>query len=291
MGSAVTDWFKELLISLLQTLFDNAAQFMELGFTDGLTDLYKTPAEAVGTGVLTAIQKVSQVSIEPVGYVILTYVLCYDLITACINGNNFRDFDTAIFFKFALKGGIATFLMGKATTIAFAFFDLGSEMAAKSKGVLNITVAASSSLYSTSFETLLQEKELGFLIGLVLLALLLYLVMLAMYIVIFVTLLGRAMEVMVYCTLAPIPIATLTNREWGSIGNNYLKSLAALAFQVILIMVVLGIFMGLMTGIMSAASSIDDLPKKTLTCIAYGVVLCFTVLKTGSISKSIFNAH
>ena len=38
-------------------------------------------------------------------------------------------------------------------------------------------------------------------------------------------------------SIAPIPIATMSNREWGSIGTNYLKGLFALAFQGFLIMV------------------------------------------------------
>lgn len=285
---AIEDFFKEFFVSLLQDLLNNAAEFLNLGFTDGLQSLYQTPAEAVGSDVISTVTAVTQASIVPVGYVILAYVLCYELITTIINGNNFKDFDTAIFFKFAIKGGIGITLMGKASDIAFAFFDLGSEMTVKSQQTISLNAV---SLYTMTFDDELLEKKLGFLVGLVILALLLYIVMIAIYIVIFVVLIGRVMEIMVYCALAPIPIATLTNREWGGMGNNYLKNLGALAFQTILIMVVLGIFTGLMQGVMTAVSTVDELPKSMLKALAYGVVLCFTMLKTGNISKSIFGAH
>ena len=35
----------------------------------------------------------------------------------------------------------------------------------------------------------------------------------------------------------------------------------------------------------------EDIMKAVWTCMGYTVLLCFTLFKTGSLSKSIFNAH
>lgn len=286
----IEEWFKELLLALFQTLMSNAGEFLNFGFTDGLNDLYTDPQTIVGSSVMTMVNKVTEVAVLPVAYVILSFILCYDLITTVIEGNNFRDFDTAIFFKFVFKCCLGTYLLGNATTIANAFFEIGAELTSNSKGTLT-------NLDTSKFETitenpLLENEEIGFIILLDLLALLLQIVMVAIFVVIMVVLIGRTMEVLIYCALAPIPIATMTNKELSNTGMNYLKTLGALAFQTILIMIVLGIFSGLMASVLNSLSTdIAELPKGLLQCIAYGVVLCFTLLKTGSIAKSIFQAH
>ena len=88
-------------------------------------------------------------------------------------------------------------------------------------------------------------------------------------------------------SLAPIPIATMSNREWGSIGTNYLKGLFALAFQGFLIMVCVGIYAVLINGMIIA----DNIHSALFSVAAYTVILCFSLFKTGSLAKSIFHAH
>ena len=77
----------------------------------------------------------------------------------------------------------------------------------------------------------MENMGVGELLGLSIETLLISLCLKIMAILITVILYGRMIEI--YCTvsIAPIPIATMSNREWGSIGTNYLKGLFALAFQ------------------------------------------------------------
>ena len=90
-----------------------------------------------------------------------------------------------------------------------------------------------------------------------------------------------------YCSVSPIPFATMTNREWGQIGNNYLKALFALGFQGFLIMICVGIY-AVLVGSMIVA---DNLHSAIFSLAAYTVILCFSLFKTGALAKSIFNAH
>ena len=94
-------------------------------------------------------------------------------------------------------------------------------------------------------------------------------------------------EIYLYVSVAPIPAATVTNREWGSVGTNYLKGLIALAFQGFFIMVCVAIYAVLVASVAVA----DNLHTALWSVAAYTVILCFSLFKTGSLSKSIFNAH
>ena len=88
-------------------------------------------------------------------------------------------------------------------------------------------------------------------------------------------------------SVAPLPMATMLNREWGQMGQNYLRSLFALGFQAFLIIVCVGIYAVLVQNI--AVDS--DISAAIWTCMGYTVLLCFTLFKTGSLAKSVFNAH
>lgn len=92
---------------------------------------------------------------------------------------------------------------------------------------------------------------------------------------------------LLYISVSPIPFATFTNREWGSIGTNYFKGLVAMAFQGFFIMVCVAIYSALVSGISVAG----DLHSALWQISAYTVILCFSLFKTGGLSRSIFNTH
>ena len=88
-------------------------------------------------------------------------------------------------------------------------------------------------------------------------------------------------------SIAPIPMATMMGREWGGMGQNYLRSLFALAFQAFLIIVCVAIYAVLVRNI----ALDEDVSKAIWTCMGYTVLLCYTLFKTGSLAKSLFGAH
>ena len=94
-------------------------------------------------------------------------------------------------------------------------------------------------------------------------------------------------EIYLVTSIAPIPMATMMNREWGQMGQNYLRSLFALGFQAVLIVVCVAIYAVLVRTISAEA----DVVKAIWTCMGYTVLLCFCLFKTSSLSRSVFNAH
>ena len=133
----------------------------------------------------------------------------------------------------------------------------------------------------------LEEMEVGELFLLAMETLLISLTMNILSVIITVILYGRMIEIYLYTSVAPIPFATMTNKEWGNIGNNYLKGLFALAFQGFFMLVCVGIYAVLVNSMVIST----NLHGAMFSVAAYTVVLAFSLFKTGSLSKSIFNAH
>ena len=136
-------------------------------------------------------------------------------------------------------------------------------------------------------QTEMETMELGGLVQLALETAIISLTLKIMSILITVILYGRMIEIYLTVSVAPIPFATMTNREWGNIGTNYFKSLFALGFQGFLIIICVGIYAVL---IQSVAFS-DDIIASIWGVMGYTVLLCFTLFKTGSLAKSVFSAH
>ena len=104
---------------------------------------------------------------------------------------------------------------------------------------------------------------------------------------IFLVVYGRMIEIYLVASIGPIPLATMANREWGQTGQNYLRSIFALGFQAFLIMVCVGIYAVMVQSI----SNSGNLNTAIWSTMGYTVLLCYTLFKTGSVSKSIFGAH
>ena len=108
-----------------------------------------------------------------------------------------------------------------------------------------------------------------------------------MSVVITVIVYGRMIEIYLYTSLAPIPFATMSNREWGHVGTNYFRGLFALAFQAFLMMVCVAIYAALISSVRISS----NMHTALIGVAAYTVILCFSLMKTGSLSKQIFGSH
>ena len=282
----LTDWLKELLIGgimgNLEGLFDTVnTQVGEIAAQVGTT-----PA-AWHAGVFSLIRQLSETVILPIAGMVLTFVATYELIQMLLEKNNMHDIDTFMFFKWFFKAWVAVYLVTHTFTITMAVFDMAQHVVSGAAGVIggdtNIDVDAALS----SMQAGLDAMEIPELLLLVMETSLVSLCMKIMSVLITVILYGRMIEIYLYCSVSPIPFATMTNREWGQIGNNYLKALFALGFQGFLIMICVGIY-AVLVGSMIVA---DNLHSAIFSLAAYTVILCFSLFKTGALAKSIFNAH
>ena len=247
----------------------------------------KTPS-TWNAGIFGMVKTLSENVVIPIAGLVISFVLIYELITMVIDKNNMHDFDTGLFFRFLFKACIAVMLLSKTFDIVMAVFDVGSHAVTQAASAISGSTSIDVQTTLTAmFNSQIDSMEIGELIGLGLETMIISVCMKIMAVLITVILYGRMIEIYLYVSVAPIPAATVTNREWGSVGTNYLKGLIALAFQGFFIMVCVAIYAVLVSGITVAA----DLHSALWSVGAYTVILCFSLFKTGSISKSIFNAH
>ena len=281
----ITDWLKEMLVEAimgnLSGLFDSVNnQVGEIASDVGMTPANFSP------GVFAMIRNISENVIIPIAGLILTFIVCHELIQLIIDHNNLANFETWIFFKWVFKTFVAVMLITNTYNITMAVFDVSQHVVNASAGIISGSTAVDASALETMEETL-NAMELGPLLGLFLQSFIVQVTMSILSVVIFVIVYGRMVEIYLMTSLAPIPFSTFGNREQSQIGQNYLRSLFALGFQGFLIIICVGIYAVL---VQSVAFS-EDIIASIWGVMGYTVLLCFTLFKTGTLAKSVFSAH
>ena len=282
----ITEWLKGLLVggivSNLSGLFDS----INTRVADVASTVGKTPQAWNGI-IFSMIKSLSENVVVPIAGIILTFVMCLELIQLLIDRNNMHDFETFIFFKWIFKTFAAVLIVTNTWNIVMGVFDVAQHVVSQAAGVIIGETALDVSTLIGDMEARLMEMDIGPLFGLWFQSSLMGIIAWVLSICIFIIVYGRMIEIYMVTSVAPIPMATMVNREWGQMGQNYLRSLFALGFQAFLIMVCVGIYAVLVQNI----SVGSDVSAALWTCIGYTVLLCFTLFKSSSVAKSIFNAH
>ena len=282
----VTEWLKELLIgsimSNLTGLFDNVNRQVA-----GIADNVGATPQAWNGGVFGMIRNLSDNVILPIAGVILALVATLELIQMIVDRNNMHDMDTFMLAKWVFKTACAVVIVTNTWNIVMAVFDVAQSVVSRASGLVIADTDIRIDSVIVGLEAKLAEMELGALFGLWVQSMFVGFTMWALAICIFIITYGRMIEIYLVTSVAPIPMATMANREWGQMGQNYLRSLFALGFQAFLIIICVAIYAILVRGI--AVES--DVSTAIWTCMGYTVLLCFTLFKTSSLSKSIFSAH
>ena len=284
--NALTDWLKELLVggimSNLSGMFDSVNQQV----ADISVQVGQTPQGWNGS-IFSMIQNLSETIIIPIAGAILAFVMTLELIQLIVEKNNLHDVDTWMFFKWVFKSAAAILIVTNTWNIVMGVFDAAQSVVAQAAGIIGSDASIDISTVMADMETRLMEMDLGPLFGLWVQSLFIGITMWALYICIFIMIYGRMIEIYLVTSVAPIPMATMMGKEWGGMGQNYLRSLFALGFQAFLIIVCVAIYAVLVQGIATE----DDIIMAIWTCVGYTVLLCFTLFKTGSLSKAVFQAH
>lgn len=280
----LTDWIKTGMVDAIESQYQGIFSSVNSQVSDVATQVGQTPQGWNGN-VFTMIQNLSETVVVPIAGMILTFVLVYELIQMILEKNNMHEFDTFNIFKWIFKTFVAAYLLTNCFTIVMAVFDLAQSVITQGAGLINSSLDVSASM--ANLRAQLMNMGVWELIGLWLESNIIYLCMWILSIIIFVIVYGRMIEIYLTVSLAPIPFSTLANREWGQIGQNYLRSLFALAFQGFLILVCVAIYAVLVQTIPAS----DNIHGSIWGTAGYTVLLAFALFKTGSLSKSVFNAH
>jgi len=284
---SIAEWLKEVLVggivSNLSGMFDSVNS--QVGDIAG--QVGATPQGWNGT-IYNMIHTLSDNVIIPIAGVILAFVMTMELIQMVADKNNMHgDVDTWMFFKWMFKTACAVLIVTNTWTIVMGVFDVGQSVVNSAAGVISSDTSIDIGTIVVDLEERLMEMDIGPLFGLWFQSLFVGICTWALTICIFIITYGRMIEIYLVTSVAPIPMATMVSKESGNMGQNYLRSLFALAFQAFLIIVCVAIYAALVENIAVET----DISAAIWTCLGYTVLLCFTLFKTGSMAKSIFSAH
>ena len=282
---SIEDWLKEVLVSGIMNNLSNAFDAVNQEVGQITANVSQTPASFLPS-VYSLIRNISENVILPVAGIILTFIACYELIQLVISHNNLANFETWIFWKWVFKTFVAVCLISNTFDITMAVFDVGQWVVQQSGSIIAGSTAIDDSTLLTMQSTL-EAMGVAELLGIYLQSFIVQIGIHILSIAIFVIINGRMIEIYLYTSLAPIPFATFGNKDQSMMGMNYIKSLFALAFQGFLIMICVGIYAVLITGV----AFTSDITGSLWSVLGFTVLLAFTLIKTGTLAKSILHAH
>lgn len=282
--NTLTEWLKELLAGAIASNLTGMVDSVNTKVGDIAAQVGQTPQGWNG-GIFHMIQNLSNNVILPIAGIILALVMTMEFIRIIMDKNNMHDFDTWSILMWVFKTACAILIVSNTWNIVMAVFDVSQTVVNNAAGI--IVGNTDIELVTEGLEETLMAMELSSLIGLWFQSMIVGVTMHILSIIIMLICFGRMIEIYLVTSVAPIPMSTMMNHEWSQMGQNYLRSLFALAFQGFLIIVCVAIYAVLVQNMVVES----DISMAIWTVMGYTVLLCFTLFKTSSLAKSVFNAH
>lgn len=282
--NTLTEWLKELLAGAIASNLTGMVDSVNTKVGDIAVQVGQTP-QGWNSGIFSMIQNLSNNVILPIAGIILALVMTMEFIRIIMDKNNMHDFDTWSILMWVFKTACAILIVSNTWNIVMAVFDVSQTVVNNAAGM--IVGNTDIELVTEGLEETLMAMELSSLIGLWFQSMIVGVTMHILSIIIMLICFGRMIEIYLVTSVAPIPMSTMMNHEWSQMGQNYLRSLFALAFQGFLIIVGVAIYAVLVQNMVVES----DISMAIWTVMGYTVLLCFTLFKTSSLAKSVFNAH
>ena len=282
--NTLTEWLKELLAGAIASNLTGMVDSVNTKVGDIAVQVGQTP-QGWNSGIFSMIQNLSNNVILPIAGIILALVMTMEFIRIIMDKNNMHDFDTWAILMWVFKTACAILIVSNTWNIVMAVFDVSQTVVNNAAGI--IVGNTDIELVTEGLEETLMAMELSSLIGLWFQSMIVGVTMHILSIIIMLICFGRMIEIYLVTSVAPIPMSTMMNHEWSQMGQNYLRSLFALAFQGFLIIVCVAIYAVLVQNMVVES----DISMAIWTVMGYTVLLCFTLFKTSSLAKSVFNAH
>ena len=283
---AIADWIKGILtagiMSNLSGLFDDVNT--QVG---NIAQQVGTKPSSFEPRVFAMIEALSRNVVLPIAGIILTFIACYELIEMITQHNNMAQFEPALIMRWIFKTAVSVWLISNTFDIVMAVFDITQKVVSDSSGI----IAGNTRVNDIGLSMLAIQPDAdgcrppvravfakSFFIDIT---------MRILSIIIFVIVYGRMIEIYCMVSLAPIPMATWGNHEQSHMGQNYLKCLFALGFQGFLILICVAIYAVLIQSVAISGDAINSI----WSIVGYTVLLCFSLFKTSSVTKSVLGAH
>ena len=191
---AIEEWMRNLLTGMVSS--NLTTMYTDVNEKTGqiAAQVGQTPQGWNGN-IFSMIQNLSDSVIVPIAGMIITFVLCYELISMLTEKNNMHDIDTWMFFKYFFKMWVAVWIVSHTFTITMAVFDVGQSVVSRAAGVISSDTAINIDTMITTMETAMESMEIGELVILALETMLVSLCMKVISVFITVILYGRMIEI------------------------------------------------------------------------------------------------
>lgn len=290
---------RTLLFSMVQMFMSCAFGLLDTGMEYAKTELAYTPlnyggASGIGGTVFSMVDTVADKVILPIGTIIFTYIVIYEFITMIMEKNNFHDFDTSIFIRWIFKTAVGVYFLSNSSTIVNAFFDMGATLSTKLTNEINGGAGTWIDAVANFYDGI---KGFGIanLLGMLIPSFLIMIICLVVYVCIYVIVISRMCEIYLHLAVAPIPMATITNREFGESGKNFLKIIFSFILQAFFILLCIGLFKYLvvsLSGTIGAdGAEFSVIVPQMFQIVAFGVCMILLMFKSQSLAKTIVGAH
>lgn len=191
---AIEEWMRNLLTGMVSS--NLTTMYTDVNEKTGqiAAQVGQTPQGWNGS-IYSMIQNLSESVIVPIAGMIITFVLCYELISMLTEKNNMHDIDTWMFFKYFFKMWVAVWIVSHTFTITMAVFDVGQTVVSRAAGVISSDTAINIDTMISTMETAMESMEIGELVILALETMLVSLCMKVISVFITVILYGRMIEI------------------------------------------------------------------------------------------------
>ena len=194
----ITEFIKEMLqgwvLDNLSTMFTDVND--KVGTIAG--EVGKTPS-TWNSGIFSMVESLSENVMIPIAGMIISAILCYELITMVMDKNNMHEVGSEFFFRYLIKACIAVLLLSYTFDITMAIFDVGNHIVTRAGGIVSgsTTIDVTDTL-KTMFDSQIDTMGIGELIGLGIETMIVSLCMKIISLLITVMLFGRMIEIYLY---------------------------------------------------------------------------------------------
>lgn len=285
INDKINEIIRELMID---NTIDNMREMFENtqnATADLQTLILQGPQSYEGGALWSVVEEASRI-ITPIAALLLTAVMCVELILVIEKRNNMHTATDSVWYIFliVIKMAIGALLVEKSPAITALIFQLGIYAVSQMSSGGTITALE---LDTAALTATLESKGTGYLMGIFFTSMVGKVTVYIIAVLIWLIVIGRLFRICIYCSIGALPYATLTQREISDIGKNFIKNLLALSFQGFFMFIIVAMHIALTRNV--ALSS--DPNQAILGLLKNTGVFVFALFGTGNMSKSIFNAH
>ncbi len=289
MFEMIGDFFSKKVAEMCRSGLENIFNNINLTAQNIGKELGTNPSE-YNSAIFSVLERLSETVILPIAGMILTVVIIINLFNSVLDERERKD-PFELYIKFFLKTVIAILLTTNAFKITNYILDMGQGIVNKAIQVLNNDRVINLSQNLDSFQSFLETLSFGKVILIGLTLIITYIIIWIIYILSYVVILGRFIEIFMRISLSPLAFSTFFSREFNGIGFNFIKGMVAITIQAFLIMVVIGLYKGMLVNLVVDISTEESLNLFLVQILATSITLIFSLFQTNRIANSIFNAN